>query len=219
MRFDLRRSAEVLDQPLGMAPRLLALAGAIILVAVYFLPLWSLTMFAPQYQDGLRLYIYGYKLDGGNGGQDVREVDNLNHYIGMKTLTTEDFTEFKWIPFAVGAFALLFLRAAAIGKVGTLVDLTVLYVYFSLFSLASFAYKLYQYGHNLDPTAPITVDPFMPPMIGFKKIANFDIYSYPGGASYALTVVALLLIAAMVLAFRRARREVLPETPLAEASA
>ncbi|HEY0787046.1 MAG TPA: hypothetical protein VGE86_00280, partial [Thermoanaerobaculia bacterium] len=177
MKFDVRRSTEVLDEPLGMAPRLLALAAAIILIAVYFLPLWSLTMFAPQYQDGLRLYIYAYKLDGGNGGQDVREVDNLNHYIGMKTLTTEDFTEFKWIPFAVGAFALLFLRAAAIGKVGTLLDLTVLYVYFSLFSLASFAYKLYLYGHNLDPKAAIKVDPFMPPMIGFKKIANFDIYS------------------------------------------
>ncbi len=218
MRFDVRRSTHFLDAPLGMAPRLLALAAAIILIVVYFLPLWTLTMFAPQYQDGLRLHIYGYKLDGGNGGQDVREVDNLNHYIGMKTLTSEDFTEFKWIPFAVGAFALLFLRTAAIGRVGTLLDVLVLYVYFGLFSLASFAYKLYQYGHNLDPKAAITVEPFMPPMIGFKKIANFDIYSYPAGASYALGVVALLLIAAMLIAVRQARREA-AGAQLAEAAA
>ncbi|MBK8598775.1 MAG: hypothetical protein IPN83_25070 [Holophagales bacterium] len=59
-------------------------------------------MFAPQYQDGLRLDIYSYKFEAGNNGQDIKEINVLNHYIGMRDLEPEDFTEFKWIPFVVG---------------------------------------------------------------------------------------------------------------------
>ncbi len=205
-KIDLTRSTRLLDEPLRFTPRILCVIATVLLVLVYFLPLWSLTMFAPQYPDGLRLYIYGYKLESGNDGRDAKEVDVLNHYIGMKSLAAEDFTEFKWIPFAVGAFALLFLRVAVLGRVHQLLDIVVLYLYFGLFSLASFAYKLYSYGHQLDPTAPIRVDGFMPPLFGYKKIANFDIYSYPGGASYALAAVGALLIAALVIGIRKARR-------------
>ena len=85
--------------------------AALLLVPTYLMPLWKLTMFAPQYPDGLRLEIYSYKLEGGNGGQDVKEINILNHYIGMRDLTTADFTEFKWMPFVVGMLGLLFLRA------------------------------------------------------------------------------------------------------------
>ena len=37
------------------------------------------------------------------------------------------------------------------------------FVYFGAFSLWSFGYKLYRYGHDLDPTAAVQVPPFMPP--------------------------------------------------------
>lgn len=205
-RPDLTRSTRFLDEPLRYTPRLLIVAAAVALVVVYFLPLWSMTMFAPQYEDGLRLFIYGYKLESGNSGQDAKEIDVLNHYIGMKSLSAEDFPEFTWIPFALGAFALLFLRAAVLGRLHQLVDVLMLYVCFGLFSMASFAYKLHSYGHDLDPTAPIRVKGFMPPMFGYRQIANFEVYSYPGGAAYALTAVALLLIAALVIAVRQTRR-------------
>ena len=49
-------------------------------------------MFAPQYPEGLRLHIYAWKLDGGNHGQDIREINVLNHYIGMRDLQSSDFT-------------------------------------------------------------------------------------------------------------------------------
>ena len=193
------------DRPLGARPRLLLLAATVLLASVYLFPLWSLTMFAPQYPDGLRLRIYSYTLDGGNNGQDVKEINVLNHYIGMRDLTTEDFTEFQWIPFVVGVLGLLFLRALVHGKIGNLVDVLMLFLYFSLFSMWSFGYKLYQYGHNLAPTAAVKVDPFMPPMFGFKQLANFEVYSYPGVASYCLGLVLLLLAVATVLAWRDAR--------------
>ena len=54
-----------------------------------------------------------------------------------------------------------------------------LFVYFSGFSLWSFGYKLYRYGHDLAPTAAVQVPPFMPPMFGYQQIANFEVYSYP----------------------------------------
>ena len=164
-------------------------------------------MFAPQYPDGLRLNIYSYKLEGGNAGQDVKEINILNHYIGMKDLTAAEFTEFKWIPFVVGMLALLILRAPVHGKMGDLIDVLVLFLYFGLFSLWSFGYKLYSYGHNLAATASVKVAPFMPPLFGHKKLANFEVYSYPAAGSYALAAVALILVGAFVLAWREAMSE------------
>jgi hypothetical protein len=198
----LANATRFLEQPLGLVPRLLMLAAALSLVAVFVFPLWNLTMFAPQYPDGLRLDIYAYRLEGGNGGQDVKEINVLNHYIGMRDLADEDFTEFKWMPFVIGGLGLLILRGVVIGTVASLLDVFMLFVYFGGFSLWSFAYKLYRYGHDLAPNAAVRVDPFMPPMFGYQRIANFEVYSYPEAASYAMAAVLLLLAIAFVMAWR-----------------
>ena len=205
MKAIFERSTRFLAEPLNPGPRLLLLAAFLLLIPTYLMPLWKLTMFAPQYPDGLRLSIYSYKLVGGNGGQDVKEINVLNHYIGMRDLAASDFTEFKWIPFVVGALGLLFLRCAVLGNLATVVDLLVLYTYFGLFSLWSFAYKLYRYGHDLAPTAAVKVPPFMPPLFGRKQLANFEVYSYPGVGSYALAAAVLLLAGAALLALREAK--------------
>jgi hypothetical protein len=196
------RLNRVLTLTLGIKSRALLVLAALLLTAIYLFPLWNLTMFAPQYPDGLRMDIYSYKLQGDHNGQDIKEINLLNHYIGMKDLATEDFTEFKWMPFVVGGIGLLFLRTAVIGHMSDLLDVLVLYGYFAAFSLWSFAYKLYSYGHNLAPTAAVKVPPFMPPMFGFRKLANFEVYSYPAAASYALLAVFVLLFAAAVFAWR-----------------
>ena len=199
------RLNNILARPVQTAPRLLILAAALLLVAVYILPVWNLTMFAPQYPDGLRLDIYSYKLEGGNHGQDIKEINILNHYIGMRDLVAEDFTEFKWLPFIVGALGLLYLRAAVMGTVGALVDVLVLNIYFSAFALWSFGYRMYVYGHTLAPAAAVKVPPFMPPMFGAKQLANFEVYSYPQAASYAMGLSSLLLVVALIVAWRQAR--------------
>jgi hypothetical protein len=207
MKVFLARTNRFLDEPLDLPPRLLMLAAVLCLVATYFFPLWNLTMFAPQYGDGLRLDIYSYTLVGGNNGQDIKEINVLNHYIGMHDLTVEDFTEFKWMPFVIGALALLMLRAVVLGTVSALVDVTVLFIYFGAFSLWSFGYKLYRYGHDLAPNAAVNVDPFMPPMFGYRRIANFEVYSYPQPASYAMGAALLLLVVAFLVAWREIRQE------------
>ena len=207
MRAFVKNSTRILRHPLGLGPRGLLLAAVLLLIPAYISPLWNLTMFAPQYQDGLRLDIYSYHLEGGNRGQDIKEINVLNHYIGMRDLAEEDFTEFKWLPFVIGAIGLLILRAVVFGTVGHVLDVAVLFVYFSLFSLWSFAYKLWSYGHNLAPTAAVKVKPFMPPLLGGQQIANFEVYSYPKLASYALGAAALALFVALFLSWRAARGE------------
>jgi hypothetical protein len=199
------RTTRHLQQTVGLGPRLLLVLAAFLLLSVYVFPLWNLTMFAPQYPDGLRLDIYSYKLEGGNGGQDVKEINLLNHYIGMRDLVAADFTEFKWMPFVIGGLGLLFLRAAVHGQLAQLLDVLVVYVYLAAFSLWSFAFKLWSYGHHLLPSAAVRVAPFMPPVFGHKKLANFDVYSYPTLASYCFAAVAVLLGIALVTGWRDRR--------------
>jgi copper chaperone NosL len=204
MRPWIERLNRFLEAPLGLGPRALLVLAFLLLVPSFLVPLYDMTMFAPQYSDGLRLHIYSYKLDGGHAGQDIKEVNLLNHYIGMKDLSTDEFSEFKWMPFVIGVLGLLFLRGAVLGKVSHVVDVLVLYLYFGLFSLWSFAYKMYWYGHNLAPTASVKVAPFTPPLLGYKKLANFEVYSYPALGSYALVAIALVLVAALYLGWRQA---------------
>ena len=202
------RFTRLLGSPLNLGPRLLLVAAAVLLVAIYVLPLWNLTMFAPQYPDGLRLDIYSYKFEAGNAGQDLKEINVLNHYIGMRDLEPEDFTEFKWIPFVVGIMGLLFLRAAVFGHMAHVLDVLVLYTWFGLFSLWSFAYKMYRYGHDLDPKAAMNVEPFMPPLFGGKQLANFEVFSYPQAGSYTLALAMLFLALALYFGWRETRKTV-----------
>ena len=206
MRAFLQKSNRLFEQPIGPRPRLLLVVATICLLGAYLFPLWNLTMFAPQYQEGLRLDIYSYKLEGGNAGQDIEEINVLNHYIGMRDLEPEDFTEFKWIPFVVGIMGLLFLRAAVFGQMAHVLDVLVLYTWFGIFSLWSFGYKMYHYGHTLDPRAAVRVDPFMPPLFGGKQLANFEVFSYPQAGSYALAGAAACLALAFFFGWRETRK-------------
>jgi hypothetical protein len=212
----IQRTNRFFEVSLNLRERALVVAAALLLSSVYVLPLWNLTMFAPQYPDGLRMDIYSYTLEGGRQGQDIKEINLLNHYIGMRDLASADFTEFQWMPFVIGAIGLLFLRAAVHGRMMDLVDVLVLYAYFSAFSLWSFGYKLYSYGHNLSPTAAVKVAPFMPPMFGYRKLANFEVYSYPAVGSYVLALVVVLLATAMFLAWRDDQGTVRSAKALAE---
>lgn len=193
----LRREHRFLRRPLNWWSRLLLLVAAGAVAAAVFLPLWKIHLVAPQYREGLALHIYAHQLVGGNGGQDLHEINTLNHYIGMKPLTKADFVEMQWLPFAFGVFALLALRAAAIGRMVSLIDLNVLFLYFGAFSLGTFYYRLYSYGHTLDPKAPMTIEPFTPVMLGSQKIANFVQTSLPQSGALLLAAFPLLLVVAM----------------------
>ena len=195
----LKKETAFFDYPLSLKSRILVLIAVFSMIPAFLFPLWDMTFFSNQYTDGLLLHIYAYKLEGGKtpDRDDLREINSLNHYIGMRPLLESDFSEFSWMPFALGGLMILSLRALVMGKMANLVDVFVLFSYFGLFSLWSFWHRLYTYGHNLDPTAAITVPPFSPPLFGEKVIANFTVYSYPDIASYTLLAFSVLLMLAI----------------------
>jgi len=201
MKEIIQKWEKLQDTPLNLRSRILVLISVIFLVSVFIFPLWRMQFFATFYPDGLKLYIYSYKLEGGKtaGRDDLREINTLNHYIGMKPLSQSDFAEFTYLPFVFGALGLLTLRAVVLGKVSTLVDLIVMYFYVGFFSILDFYNKLYTYGHNLAPDAPIKVQPFTPPLFGKKLIAQFTVYSYPSLGTIGMFLTIVTLIIALIL--------------------
>ncbi len=194
-----------LEQVMSRRARLAVLGGALLLVLAPLFPLWKITMFAAQFPEGLRLSIYTHKVVGGQGGVDLQGINILNHYIGMREISAADFVEMKFIPFALGVFFLIALRTAVFARVGSLVDVTVLFGYFAVFSFAVFWYRMYTYGHQLSPDAPIKVVAFTPPIFGHQHIANFEVYSYPAAGTFLLLGFGLSLVGLLLYEARKYR--------------
>jgi copper chaperone NosL len=180
-----------MKQQLSITSRILTAFASGALIAVFFLPVWRIDLFAPQYSEGLTMYIWINKLTG-----QVDVINGLNHYIGMKHISEEMFPEFKVIPFIVVFFMALGMVVAITGKRKYLFWYLVLTAVGGVVAMVDFYRWGYQYGHNLDPTAPIQIPGFsyQPPLFGHKRILNFDAYSFP-------EVGGWIVIAAGALAF------------------
>ncbi len=172
--------------------RVLLFMSTALLVVSLFLPIWRIDLDAPQYPEGLNLMIYANKL-GGN----VEIINGLNHYIGMKTLHSEDFIEFTVLPYCILFFATFSLISAIVGRKKVLYTLLSLFVLFGIVAMVDFWRWEYNYGHNLDPNAAIIVPgmAYQPPLIGFKQLLNFGAFSIPdkGGWLFILSGVCMLL--------------------------
>ncbi|HTN08660.1 nitrous oxide reductase accessory protein NosL [Agriterribacter sp.] len=176
---------------------------AIALFAVNYLPIWQIDLDAPQYPEGLQLFIYADKLAG-----NVDIINGLNHYIGMKTLHTNDFIEFKILPYLIGFFSLLILATAIIGKRGLLYTVFILFVLFGIVAMVDFWLWEYDYGHNLDPNAAIKVPgmSYQPPLIGFKQLLNFGAYSIPATGGWIFIGTGAVLLACSASVFRKQKK-------------
>jgi len=78
------------------------------LVLMYFFPLWSISLQAPQYPEGLGLYININSIEG-HKPNDLQSINGLNHYIGMKKIEPDSILELKLMPYIVGFFLLFVL--------------------------------------------------------------------------------------------------------------
>jgi copper chaperone NosL len=207
MKLMLDKFYDFLSRPLFMSARFLLVALVVPLVLSFSAPLWRISMTAPQYPNGLYMDVYAYKLEGGNNGQHITEINTLNHYIGMHHLDRTAAADLDWIPFALGFLAVMALRVAAVGAVRDLVDLVVMTAYVSAFAFGRFVYRLYVFGHDLAADAPVKVKPFMPVVLGHKTVANFETYSYPQTGSYYLTVFVLGVGAVLLWHLAAGRRQ------------
>ena len=183
---------------------LLVFCGAA-LVVVLFVPMWKIDLQAPQYPEGLMLLIYPNKLAG-----NVDIINGLNHYIGMKTLHTEDFMEFTVLPYIIGFFATAFIAVTIINRKKMLYALCFLFVAFGISAMYDFWRWEYNYGHNLDPGAAIIVPgmAYQPPLIGFKQLLNFGAYSVPHIGGWIFLSVGVLLVFCTVMAWRKGSKHV-----------
>ena len=181
---------------LSLPQKILIFLSGILLVAVLFVPLWQIELNAPQYPEGLVLKMYPHKI-GGN----VDVINGLNHYIGMKTLHTEDFIEFTILPYIVGFFALFCFVVFFFKKQKWLTVLFTLFVIFGIIAMIDFWRWEYAYGHDLNPEAPIQVPgmAYQPPLIGYKQLLNFGAYSIPDVGGILFILVGLLLLVALLI--------------------
>ena len=195
--------------------RILPAVVAAALVGVsFYLPLWSMTMTAPQYRHGLHLTAYGSGMVG-----DLREINIINHYIGMATIDPRPALEVAMFPVGVGLVAVLCLlapinrwtrRLAIVSTVampvGILVDLQ---------------WWLYRFGHSLDPAAPIRMPPFTPLILGVSKLGNFVTTSMIASGLVCMIAAAVILAfgGRLLGRFDRRRALIVPSRTAAKAAA
>lgn len=180
--------------------RIVVLICGLALFAVLFVPLWRIELDAPQYPEGLVLKMHPHKLAG-----NVDIINGLNHYIGMKTLHTEDFLEFKVLPYIIIFFAVFSLLVAVFLRTTKwLYGLFTSFALFGIVAMVDFWRWEYQYGHDLDPNAAISIPgmSYQPPLIGFKQLLNFGAYSIPDIGGWIFIGVGIGLLTAVVLQYR-----------------
>jgi len=184
--------------------RILVALAALSMAVVYVQPLWHIGLQAPQYPEGLGLYIAVDKIVG-EKPQDLNSINGLNHYIGMKVISPDDIPELQYMPKIVAGLIALGLLTAALGKRRLLVVYAVLLLLFSLAGLADFYKWSYDYGHNLSPTAILKIPgmTYQPPLIGSKQLLNFHATSWPAVGGWIL-IAAVTLVSVLALRALRA---------------
>ena len=174
---------------LSKTSRIVLGVACLSLIVTYFVPLWQILLWAPQYPEGLTMKIWVNKLSG-----EVDIINGLNHYIGMKHISVEMFPEFEFLGILIGLLIFVGLAAAVFGNAGILFFFTLMSYIYGIAAMWDFWRWGYDYGHNLDPNAAIKVPDmtYQPPLIGYKNLLNFTSYSGPDIGAWIIIVVCLL---------------------------
>ena len=175
--------------------RIVVAIGALSLIVGYFVPLWRILMWAPQYPEGLAMKIWINNITG-----DVRIISALNHYIGMQHIEVSMFPEFDYLIYILGFLIAMGLLTALINRRFMLVTFLALVVAGGTGALVDFYLWGYDYGHNLDPHAPIIVPGmvYQPPLVGTKQLLNFTAFSGPDVGGWIFMAAGGLIVLALV---------------------
>jgi len=170
--------------------KIVTIAALVAMVFVLFLPMWKIELSAPQYPEGLVLKIWPNKIGG-----DVEIINGLNHYIGMRHIHTEDFIEFTILPYLIEGFILLGVIVIIVNRKKYFNYWFYIFLLISVISMVDFYRWEYNYGHELNPDAPIKVPgmAYQPPLIGYKKLLNFGAYSIPDIGGWLFVSAGVML--------------------------
>ena len=189
-----------------LLPSLLFSGAGVLLVVSIFLPYWGLTLHAPQYPKGLTATMYVNRLTG-----DIREIDGLNHYIGMRPLDDAAKLERSLSVIMIAALTLLVATAVIVHSPFALF-LAIPAIFYPVVFLADLYFWMRSFGMNLDPKAPLSnaVDPFVPPLLGVGKVGQFEtVASWESGL--ILAIIASVLVIVGLFYHRRAYKPLLEE--------
>ena len=180
-------------------PTWLFAGAAFLLMVSLLLPYWVLQLSAPQFPDGLTITAYVNRLEG-----DVTELEGLNHYVGLGSFQDAATLE-RQIAFVAIAVLAGLLLAALLVHSRWVVLLVLPTLLFPIIFLIDLQYWLWDFGHHLDPAAPLAaaVGEFTPPIFGPATIAQFDTLALPG-IGLILAFVAAGLSAAGLWFHRKA---------------
>lgn len=184
--------------------RILVAVASLALIAAYFVPLWQILMWAPQYPEGLEMKIWINTLTG-----DVKTISALNHYIGMRTIEVNMFPEFGYMIYLVAILIVIGLATSVIGKRSMLVVFLGLLVAAGIGALIDFYKWGYDYGHNLNPEAPIKIEgmSYQPPLIGTKVLLNFTAFSGPDIGGWIFLGAGILLFLILIYEWNLQRKK------------
>jgi len=174
------------------------------LAVLWLQPMWRIDLAAPQYPEGIFMQIWINDLKG-----DVDIINGLNHYIGMKTIHREDFREFVYLPAALMSYCGLGLLVALWRrKVGYYIW-TVIFLLLATVCMYDFWKWEYDYGHNLNPNAPIKVPgmAYQPPLLGYKKMLNFEALSQPDVGGWFFIIAGIILVGVSFYEWRRSKKQ------------
>ena len=178
--------------------RVTALALVLGAIGLFFIslqqPWWFFRLYAPQYPRGLTLVISLAGLSG-----DVREIDMLNHYIGMGHLDAAARFEREYAAYGIAGLSATLLGIALFARRSWVRWLGPIGALFPLGFVADSFYWLHRFGHELDPRAPLHLPTFTPQLFGNGTIGQFMTFARPErGFWLAVFGVALLFGASFV---------------------
>ena len=183
--------------------RWLLVAGSLAIICSFFVPIWEIKLWAPQYPEGLSIEIWHNDVKG-----DVEIINGLNHYIGMKHIKKEMFPEFSFLKYIIIGFIFWGLFIAYMGKLNWLKIYCTSILLGGIVALADFYRWGYDYGHNLDPTAPIQVPgmAYQPPVLGYKVLLNFTALSTPSTGGWVIVGLGVMAFVILFLELFKARK-------------
>lgn len=187
--------------------KILVAIASVMLVVLYFVPLWQVSMTAPQYPEGIGIHIWVNQITGMKPN-NLESINILNHYIGMKAIVPDAIPELRIMPFIVAFFVVSGLAVAFIGKRSFLALWVVLLVAIAVVGMYDYYLWGYDYGHNLSPDAAIKITgmAYQPPLIGTKTLLNFTATSLPHIGGYILALSILLGAAAWYVDVKKSVR-------------
>lgn len=188
-----------------ITPTSLSILAVICLSMLFFFPLWEVTLIAPQYPDGVTMYIWINQITGDSPGT-LQNVNILNHYVGMKAIEPDSIPELTYFPYVVAGLITFGLFAAIANRPKLYLYWFVIFGVLAVLGIYDFYLWEYDYGHDLSPTAPIKVPgmSYQPPLFGEKYLLNFLAKSYPGTGGIAM---GLGLFASGLAALKAIRRK------------